>query len=98
MPDSFCSLFDKFLPMRADKVLRQPPAQDFVGAFRDARAADLAIPPFERQLFHQSQAAVNLDRSVDDAARHLSGHDLYHVRKIAHVVAVILAPGAFVDH
>ena len=65
--------------MRADEVLPQPPAKDFVGAFGDARAADLAVPPFEGQFFHQAQTAVDLDGAVDNAAGHLRGHDFHHI-------------------
>lgn len=63
----------------ADEVLAEAPAQHFVGAFGDAGAADLPVPPFERQLFHQSQAAVDLDCAIDHTARHLGGHHFDHV-------------------
>src|SRR5262245_55516584 len=37
-----------------DDVLRQPPAQNFRRAFGDTDAADLPVPPFQRQFSHQS--------------------------------------------
>src|SRR5262249_27664053 len=84
--------------MRAYEVLGQPPAQYFVGTFGDTRASNLAVPPFEWQLLHQPQSTVNLDRAIHHPACHFRAHDFDHVREIAHVVAAILAPSAFVDH
>jgi hypothetical protein len=58
MTDSYSRDFDPKSMMRANKILSEAPAQNFVGSFGDSRAANLAIPRFERQLLHQTQSAV----------------------------------------
>src|SRR5258705_7583026 len=79
-------------------MLRQAPAQNLRRAFGDANTAHLAVPPFERQLTHQSQSAVHLNRTVDDPARHFGAVNLGHIRKLANVFAAVVAPGALVNH
>lgn len=75
--------------MRADDVLAKTPAQDFIGTFGNARAADLPVPPLKRQFLHQTQTAVDLDGPVDHAAGHFRGHDFDHIGQIAYVFAAI---------
>ena len=81
-----------------DQMLRHAPAQDFGGPFGDANTAQLPVPPLERQLLHQPQASMDLNRAVDDAARRFRANNLRPVRQITHILAAIAAPGTFINH
>src|SRR6266511_325657 len=84
--------------MILDDVLGQAPAQNFRRAFGDTDAAHLAIPPLERQLAHQPQATVHLNRAVDHPTGHFGAHDFGHVGKLPHVFTAVVPPGALVNH
>src|SRR5512145_457590 len=84
--------------MISDDMLCQPPTQNFWRAFSDAYAAHLTVPPLQRQLAHEPQSAVHLDRAVDNAARHFGAHDLGHIGQLANIFAAVMAPGAFINH
>src|SRR5919106_5589 len=79
-------------------MLGQAPAQNLGRAFGNADAAQLAIPPLEWQLAHQSQAPVHLNRAIDYPAGHFGALDFCHIRQLTHVLATIMAPGALVNH
>jgi hypothetical protein len=79
-------------------VLRQTPAQHFGRAFGNTNASYLSVPPFERQLTHQSQTAVHLDRAVNDSTRHLGALDFRHVRELTDIFTAVVAPGALINH
>src|SRR3970040_1891192 len=86
------SILDDYLPstfVAANDVLCQPPAQHFRRALGDADAAHLAVPPLQRQLAHQPQAAMTLNRAVDHAAGHLGALDLGHVGELANLLAQV---------
>src|SRR5690349_22066829 len=79
-------------------VLRQTPAEDLGRAFGDANASYLAVPPLQRQLAHQSQTAMHLNRAVNDSTRHFRALNFCHVRELTDIFTAVVSPGALVNH
>src|SRR3954465_13516513 len=83
---------------RSDQVAGEAPAEHLGDALGDAKAAHLAVPVLQRQLGCQADAAADLHGAVYDAPRGLRREPLGHVAGVAHVLALVVAPGGIVDH